>query len=55
MTNFTVLAFFINTIKAVNDYEAFIEEQQYNNGNDHRLEQMKRHRLLSVFFIDGHN
>jgi hypothetical protein len=25
MTNFTVLAFFINTIKAVNDYEAFIE------------------------------
>jgi glutamine synthetase len=37
MTNLQFLAFFINTIKAVNDYEALLRAAIATASNDHRL------------------
>jgi glutamine synthetase len=50
MSNLQFLTFFINTIKAVHDHESLLRGAIATAGNDHRLEQMKRHRQLSRIY-----
>jgi glutamine synthetase len=50
MSNLQFLTFFINTIKAVHDHESLLRGAIATAGNDHRLEQMKRHRQLSCIW-----
>jgi glutamine synthetase type III len=51
MSNLQFLTFFINTIKAVHDHESLLRGAIATAGNDHRLEQMKRHRQLSLYLL----
>jgi glutamine synthetase len=52
MTNLQfLLTFFINTIKAVNDYEALLRAAIATASNDHRLGAMKRHQQLPLCLL----
>jgi glutamine synthetase type III len=48
MSNLQFLTFFI---KAVHDHESLLRGAIATAGNDHRLEQMKRHRQLSLYLL----
>jgi glutamine synthetase type III len=50
----TILAFFINTIKAVNDHEVLLRAAIATASNDHRLELMKHLQQLFLFLLE-HN
>jgi glutamine synthetase len=49
MSNLQFLTFFINTIKAVNDYEALLRGAIATASNDHRLANEAPPAIISVF------
>jgi glutamine synthetase len=52
MSNLQFLTFFINTIKAVNDYEALLRGAIATASNDHRLAN-ERHQLLFQYLLES--
>jgi glutamine synthetase len=54
MTNLQFLAFFINTIKAVNDHEALLRAAIATASNDHRLGANEAPPALFLFLLE-HN